>query len=953
MTTDDRPRAASRPGLHTLPVIGRTAETRELAEAVDRATAGLGGVVVVEGEAGIGKSRLVEEGVRTAHASGFEVCLAVADELASRRPFAVLSEALDLGRVGDPDRAAVAGLLSEDAGFARPDRSAGLGYRLGEAIAALVERLSARSPVLLVCEDLHRADTASVTCLARIGRICAPLPVLVLVTVRPSPRSPELAAVLDGLVASGSPHTTRRLALGPLAEADLPDLATAAVGAVPGPDLRDQLARAGGNPLFTLELLGALAQAGALTADGGTVEIDTAVDPAGMPLTILHRIGFLSQEVLDLLATASVLGATFTVSDLALVSGRSVADLVAPLREALAALVLAERGEQLVFRHDLVRDALYADLPAALRTGLHRDLARALAAAGQPPGRVAAHLLRGAEAGDGEAVRWLHRAAEEVTARAPAVAVELLEHALGLADPADPVRGRLAADRAVALMLAGRPEGEQACRDVLVERAAPEREGVLRWLLLRTMLIRGRAAEAVQHIDAALAMRSASAAETAHYLASSSFARLVLGRLDDALALAEEAIATAPADDVPAVSESLHAKAQVLLFRGRSEESAELAVRAVAALDADGAPRGPQTATATAGLMLVVADRPADGRSMLRRGIRLNEALGAPSGIALNQVALADALFLTGEWDDAESEIAATVALVEDGPAWPVMSLGILALIALHRDDPAAAGRRLAAAQAALTGGAGAMRVHRMLLAGGLLAEATGRHAEGLAALVSGWDRLAAAGIESAFPELGPELARRLVPAGDRDRAADVAAAVQRCAAANPGVPTIRGAARLCRGLVDDDPDAVLGAVAAYREGAQPLGRAQACEDAAAVLARAGRVGEALDALREAREVYERLGARRGLSRTGAALRALGVRRGGGGPRRRATSGWDALTPTEARVAALVAERLSNPEIAGRMFLSRRTVETHVSHALAKLGVRSRIELAALARRSP
>lgn len=949
MTTEELPAgvtAERRPDVQALPIIGRTAETRVLSEALAASAAGFGGVVVVEGEAGIGKTRLVDEAVRAASALRFEVCVASADELEHRQSFGVVADALGLA-VGsaDPERAAVAELLRSDPAPGRPAHD-GLEFRVAEAIVALVERRCAHGPVLLVCEDVHWADPASLSCLVRLARTCAPLPLLLVVTARPLPRSAALAGVLAGLADRGA----RGLPLGPLADADLPELAAAAVGAAPGPNLRDQLARAGGNPLFVLELLAALAEAGALGDADGTVEIDEAAVPAGVPLTILHRLSFLPRETLDVLAMASVLGSAFSVTDLALLTARPAAVLAAPLRTALDARVLTERGDRLAFRHELIRDALYSDLPAALRRGLHRDLARALAAAGQPPGRVATHLLRGAEPGDAEAVRWLHRAAEDATARSPGVAVELLEHALSLADPDDPVRGRLAADRAVALMLAGRgEEGEAACRDVLATRADPEREGVLRWLLLRTMLIRGRAAEALEHIDAALRLRTATPGQAAHYRAASSFARLVLGQLDAALALADEAIALAPADDALAVSESLHARAQVLHFRGRSVESAELAVRAVHALDCDDAPRGPQTATATAGHMLVVTDRVPEGLAVLRRGVALNEARGAPSGIALNQVALADALFLVGEWDDAASEIAATVALAGDGPAWPVMSLGILAVMAVHRDDLAAAGRHLADARAALAAGSGAMRAHRMVLAGALLAEAAGRSDEALAALATGWDRLANAGIGSAFPELGPELVRRLVPAGEVARAADVAAAVEGCAAENPGVASIAGAALLCRGLAGGDVEGVLAAVAAYRDGAQPLGLALACEDAAAALGAAGRDDEARAMLREARTVYERLGAARGSARTAAAQRALGVRRGGRAPRTRATSGWAALTATEQKVVALVARRLSNPEIAERMYLSRRTVETHVSHALAKLGVRSRQELAALA----
>ncbi|MDN5931171.1 MAG: AAA family ATPase, partial [Pseudonocardia sp.] len=919
------------------------------------AARGFGRVVVVEGEAGIGKTRLLQEAVAAAH--GFEVRAGAADELERRRPFGVIADALGVDRahagsspdeIVDEARVEVATLLHGTGGTSGPGSTPpamGLEFRVGEALLGLVERLCARGPVLVVLEDLHWGDPATLSWLARFGRGCAQLPLLVLVSTRPLPPGSDVGRVLDGLAERGAV----RLGLGPLGGADIPALAAAVVGSPPGPNLRLQLSRAGGNPLLVIELLAVLAQNGAIDRAGGLAEVGEVAASAAPSITILHRLSFLSSDALDVLSMASVVGSTFSVGDLCLLSARPAARLAAPLREALRAGALAERGGRLGFRHELIRDALYTDLPVALRETLHLDLARALAAAGAPPRRVAEHLLRGPQAGDPEAVDWLRRAAEEALSHSPAMAVELLDHAMELADPISPASGLVAADRAVALMLAGRgEEGEAACREVLAHHRDPDREGALRWLLLRTTLIRGQAGKALEQIDQALALSTASEPERAHYRASASFARLLLGQLDSALDLAEQAIALAePTNDSLAISESLHAKAQVLSFQGRLAESADLAVRAHRCLGPGYLPRGPQTVTTTAGLMLIATDRVADGTAMLLRGREVNEALGAASGLALHHVVLADGLFLTGAWDDAVSEIEAGVGLDGEGPAWPVMSLGVLAMIAVHRDEIASARSHLAAAGAALAAGAGPMRPHRMVLAGALLAEVSGRDDEALATLDAGWGRFAAAGMGAVFPELGPELVRRLMPAGERARAAEVAAAVQECAGQNPGVANIEGAALLCRGLTEAAPELMVAAVEAYRRGAQPLAHALACEDAASALARIGRRPEARTLLGEAREQFEGLGAVRGEARTDAALRRLGLRRGSRAPRTRATTGWDAITATEHKVIALVAQRLSNSEIAVRMYLSRRTVETHVSHALAKLGVGSRLELAA------
>ena len=185
----------------------------------------------------------------------------------------------------------------------------------------------------------------------------------------------------------------------------------------------------------------------------------------------------------------------------------------------------------------------------------------------------------------------------------------------------------------------------------------------------------------------------------------------------------------------------------------------------------------------------------------------------------------------------------------------------------------------------------------------------------------------------------------------DRRRAEQATTAVEELAARNPAVATLTGAALRCRGLLEGDAEVLVRAVAAYRSGPRPLERALACEDAAWALGRARRVDEARPLLDEALGLYERLGASWDLARAAARLRALGVRPGRRAARKRPQSGLDSLTATELTVVRLVAEGLSNPEIAERMFISRGTVHTHVSHILAKLGLGSRVGLAAEASR--
>jgi len=145
---------------------------------------------------------------------------------------------------------------------------------------------------------------------------------------------------------------------------------------------------------------------------------------------------------------------------------------------------------------------------------------------------------------------------------------------------------------------------------------------------------------------------------------------------------------------------------------------------------------------------------------------------------------------------------------------------------------------------------------------------------------------------------------------------------------------------------VQGDPQILHRALDAYRASARPLERAFAGEEAGTALARTAKRSEAAAILAEALQIYERLGAIRYAARLEAQLRELGVRRGRRGSRGRPNAGWDSLTSTELRVVALVARGLTSADVARRLYVSRHTVESHLSHVFSKLGLASRVELA-------
>ena len=166
-------------------------------------------------------------------------------------------------------------------------------------------------------------------------------------------------------------------------------------GGRPDAALLELAAGAAGNPLYLTELLAALSRSGGITVTaGGAAQLATGCVPDSLPAAIAHRLGFVTGPTKEVLRAAALLGVEFAVPDLTTVLGRSVADLVPALEEARATGVLTDVRGGLAFRHPLIREALYADLPAAVRGEWHRDAGHALATAGAPPDRVARQLLR-------------------------------------------------------------------------------------------------------------------------------------------------------------------------------------------------------------------------------------------------------------------------------------------------------------------------------------------------------------------------------------------------------------------------------------------------------------------------------------------------------------------------------------------------------------------------------
>jgi len=936
-------------------LLGREAELASLSALLEGSEHGVGAIAWVEGEAGIGKTSLTGAAAEIALERGFGVLAAGAEELDSHRPFGVIADCLGVERrSADERRAAIARKLSMTPSTAphTPGDGGRLEFGLAEELLGLVEEACARSPLVLILDDLQWADPSSLMFLGRLARELAGLPLVAVGTARPLPRRAELERLIAATVSRGAV----RVALEPLDEAVCAKLAAELAGGEPGPRLSERVRACGGNPLFVAELIGALKTEGSIELDSdGGADVAPGEVPPTLALTVLARLSFLASEVVEVLGLASVLGSAFAVADLSLLSGRPAAAIWASLRDAMAAGVLEQRGDRLAFRHDVVREALYGDLPRPVRSGLHLDMGRPLAASGSSPGIVAEHLVRGARRGDREAVEWLERAAREAAPRGAQAAAELLEAALEVAAVDDPSRGRLTAELALNLVAARRhEEGEELCRRAVEDGLHPELEGELRLCLAHSLLGRGRLVEAFTEAKRAEESSGLADGQRAAAMAWAPIPSLFMRDFDSTTALAGRALVAGEQAGVAAVRiKGLTYLGLVAAFRGEFAEQERLFAQSAALAQEDGT-RGAHEAIPH--LMLAMALADSDDFEPARRALatarRTYERFGMEVALLWSHLFAAYVLFWNGDWDDALAELQTAAGLGDHaGGGWQVDVLAASAVLHARRDQLESARRLIGEARRHMAAGGIEWRIGGVAWAEGLVHEGAGDAERAIALVWSAWESATAARTVCEHRTFAPDLARMLAAVGDHERGEQVAGAVEELAAGNPNLVSLGALALRCRALAERDMDGLLEAAARYRATPRPHERALACEDAAVALAEAGRLSEVEPLAEEALTLYAELRAERDVARVQARLRAAGVRRGRRGSRAREETGWGSLTPSERRVAELAAEGLSNREIAERLVLSRHTVVTHVSHVLSKLELRSRLELAARAAR--
>lgn len=931
--------AATRAGA----LIGRGGEVARLTGLIRAAAAGRGSAVLIEGEPGIGKSSLMRAAMAEAVDARHVLFWGSGDELGQALPLLPLLEALRVRELPDsPRRNTIVRLL-------RGEQTAGPGADVSGAVAeqllALIAEECAAQPAILVVDDLQWADHASVTLWARLARSVHQMPLLLAGMMRPVPQREDLVA-LRRAAGEGA-----RLELTRLPDEAVAELVTALAGGKPGNDLLQLAGGAAGNPLYVTELVAALARSARLTDTGtGTIELASGHSPASLPAAIADRLDFVSAPTREMLQAAALLGVDFAVADLTIVLDRHIADLKPAIDEARTAGVIADSAVGLSFRHPLIRAALYDAMPASVRAAWHRGTGRALAQAGAPPDRVARQLL-GAFAGPGPAdpmddwlLSWLADTADVLVAQAPQVAADLLRYAVASCPVGSARHGQLVSRLADALYRVGDAAGaEQVASLALDQVTEPDILVDLHWTLAQCRLQAGKSAESLDALHRALAAPGITARHRARLLVLAARLHSNLGEVEKAGDTATAALsAAADAGDNWAMSWALHVLILVTAMQGQHADTLPLFDRALAVTHAEPALTDLRLLLQiNKAITLGDLDRYEEAFAAAREARHLASLAGTVVRLTQAHSALGQLLFDTGRWAEALAEVQALdEALKEPGAA--CIDHGIAAVICFHRGDAAAARRHLTAADPY------ARRIGNRVVAPLALARSLDWETEGdpqgaLAVLTAGSTENAEELDE--LEELVADTVRLACAVGDLGTAETLTGRAE-ALAADSDIPHRQANTMYCRGLLGHDPARLLQAAQRYAEGTRPLLAAKAQEAAAGEFIDAGDRDQARAAFIAAMETYSSLGAAADVARLQAVFRAHGIRRGPQAKHRQARSGWASLTPTESKVAALVVEGMSNPEIAGQLLLSRRTVATHVSHILRKLGVHSRTDIA-------
>lgn len=944
------------------PFVGRESELELVEQLLEGTSAGAARFLFVTGEPGIGKSRLLAELLARAGQRG---CLALhgnAAEFERALPFGLVVDAVDeylesldahtfqrLAREDLRELARVFPALRTLAPGSDRHSTAAERFRAHRAVCGLLEHLAAQQPVVLALDDLHWADGASLELTSHLVRRPPRAAVMVAATFRRA----RIDRALMSTIERGMRAADRRVDLGPLPRAQAYALVNEA-----GPAEYDRLYEAsGGNPLYLLEL----ARMGAwrLSADGGGV-------PAAVAGATAEELDALSAPGRSLAEGAAVAGDPFELDLSVAAAGMAEPDALEALDELVAHdLVHATHvPRRFRFRHPLVRRAVYESCSPGARIAAHRRSARALAERGAPAAARAHHVEQSARHGDLAAVATLREAGEAAAKRAPVSAARWLAAALGLL----PDSGRRSERVNLLMALAGAQAATGRFEDsrvALLESIdlTSEDEATLRVQLIGACAgveqLLGHHEEAHARLTKALSglsdASSTHAVELMLHLTAGEFYRM---DYEGMRRWGERALGVARALDEPLTAASLGVLAVATAFMGPVPEAE--AHRSEAAALVDALPDDRLAVRLDALTSLSAADlylhRYDDAASHANRGLDLARGTGQGEVAPFLIPVLVTVLHTTGRVTEAadlldEAVEAARLSGNLESLGWTLLSRGYVAVAAgdlelalsvaqesvevtRDLDDRlVSTNARWALASALLEKGESERAIEVLLSA------ADGKdlpriplpwRAHYLELLTRGW--LAVGRTDEA-----EETAGRARATADRVGLAAVTAMADRAAAA----------VALAKGNPVIAADRALAAAAASEEIGARVEAARARTLAGRALAAAGERDRAIAELEAAARELGACAARRYRDEAERELRKLG-RRFARRTRARKPDGegLETLTERELEVARLVVDRHTNPEIASALFLSEKTIETHMRNIFRKLDVSSRADVA-------
>ena len=912
--------------------VGRGAEIRAVAEVLTQLSAGRGGCLWIEGEAGIGKSHLVGELVGRARGLGHPVLLGHAEQLMRSFPLRAMADALGVAAPNlDSARAVIAALLAgepvDGVGYADPVLAA------AERMISLVEAMCARGPLVLVLEDIHGADEASLALLDRLTGEIGQIPLLLALTTRPSTQA------ADGPGAAIERRATWRFELEPLGAEHVRELAESRLGAGIGPRLSMLLDTAAGSPLYANEILDQLGPDELAVADGDRVELvaDTAV-PGRLAAALGWRLDPLDPGSLHVLRLAALLGNGFPAADLALVLAE---DPGPALRSAASAGIVEIEDGRVRFRHELTRNVLTGQLPEAIRGGMHDHIARTLAHAHAADSVVAAHLLAAGDAPGAWAARWLADRPESTLYTTPDAYADLLTRATASAAPGQP-RAELLQRLMLVSFWLGRDETVIACGAEAIaaaEQNDPDLAARLRIQVMRSLARQRRFDEAVLMVAGAAEDPAASPVWRARATAWMANAQAFVGDPDQVRSIAAAALESATALGDPLGISYAHAALAVVSGVDQMIGHLESAL----AVLGDEPEELDQHLLVAGNLVIRLGSLGDPGyEPLLEEVLATAERVGTYRTSVLHAHA-AGLFFEQGRWDEALLHIAQLGDAALRHPGLAYLS-GMRALIAFRRGDAAQGAQILEAAgvpgpEAVADADLGA----RLIEAAALREESAGRPEQALS-VRSRYLGLAASAQRDTRSHEALDLIRLARALGAEDVARQALATVEEVTSA-PTADT-RLTIEACRAMLARDAAGLRATAAEFLAGGWSYYAAFAFEEAADAALDAGDSPAARADFLRATDIYAKHGADYDVRRATARFRPRGLRRGTRTSARGNRTGWEALTATELRVGGLVAQGYSNTDIARELMISRNTVQTHVSNMLAKLGSRSRTELA-------